>query len=218
MIDERTDRTQRRGYALMDSIEAHGPPTSVKMIHTYRTTRGGFEAGIILFGLLGLFFLSVPLFFFGVAVATTPSDAEPIYESLAGVLIMVLFTGVGFLMGFSSVKELVEHLWRPPPIEDIELKIWFDSAKRFLAKILHPTDQKTGARRSPELIDGCFVMPTYSVKVQSGADGWQGEGAYSFVVVGNSSHRFIIDSNAWGEEAEHLAKAIALRTGIPYQA
>ena len=123
MIDERTERVQRRGYALMDSIEAHGPPTSVKMIHTYRTTRGGFDPGIILFGLLGLFFLSVPLFFFGVGVATSPPDAEPIYGSLAGVLTMVLFTGVGFLMGFSSVKELVEHLWRPPPIEDIELKI-----------------------------------------------------------------------------------------------
>ena len=48
-------------------------------------------------------------------------------------------------------------------------------------------------------------MPTHSVKVQSGANGWQGEGAYSCVVVGNSSHRFIIDSNAWGEEAERLA-------------
>lgn len=211
MIEERTERVQRRGYALMDSIEAHGPPASVHRIHQYRFVRGGVNPEAVFFGFLGLFFLCVSLW---VLFSFTDGLINRAEGDVMWLLVILVYIGFGFgaWLGYRVSMGNLPYAYTKP--EDIEVKIWFDPANRFLASILHPSDQKTGARRFPELNDACFVMPTFTVKVRTGADGWQGEGAYSFVEVGNSSHHFVIDSDVWGEEAERLAKAIAERTGL----
>lgn len=215
MLEERSERAQRRGLALMESIEAHGSPGSVKLIHKYQSERGGLDPAAFFFGFLGLFFMLVPLYFLVLLTRDVLGAPDNIDNNPLLLVFPYLLLGGASVFGFFIAQEHVAHIWRPPRKEELEVRIWFDPRHRFLARILHPTDKKTGQRRYPELDDVCFVSSSNTTAVNTG-DTWQGEHAWSHVVVWNDVAHFVIHDNIWNEEAIDLAKTIGRRIGLSF--
>jgi hypothetical protein len=157
----------------------------------------------------------VPLYFLVSFTREVLAAPENIVNLPLVVLTYPLFGGAS-VFGFFVAQEPVAHIWRPPRKEELEVRIWFDPKHRFLARILHPTDKKTGQHRYPELDDVCVVSSSNTTAVRTG-DTWQGEHAWSHVVVWNDVAHFVIHDNIWNEEAVDLAKTIGRRIGLSFK-
>ncbi|HBE11638.1 MAG TPA: hypothetical protein DCY76_04290 [Flavobacteriales bacterium] len=213
-IEGRAEAHQQRGYALMDSIEAHGPPSSVRLIHKYKSERGGVEPAAVATAFLGLFFMLGPLPVFLPLTQDILAGRGEVANLPLLVFGYVAFGGAS-IFGFFVAKEPIAHIWRPPRKEELEVRIWFDSKHRFLARILHPTDKKTGQHRYPELDDVCVVSSSNTTAVETGSV-YQGEHAWSHVVVRNDGAHFVIHHYIWDEEAVDLAKTVGRRIGVSF--
>ena len=199
----------------MDSIEAHGPPSSVRLIHKYKSERGGVEPAAYATAFLGLFFMLGPLPVFLPLTQDILAGRGEIVNLPLLVFGYVAFGGAS-IFGFFLAKDPIAHIWRPPQKEELEFRIWFDPKHRFLARILHPTDKKTGQHRYPELDDVCVVSSSNTTAVETG-DVYQGEHAWSHVVVRNDVAHFVIHDNIWNEEAADLAKTVGRRIGLTFK-
>ena len=215
MLEERSERAQRRGFALMDSIEAHGPPSLVSLIHKYKSERGGVEPVAYATAFLGLFFMLGPLPVFLPLTQDILAGRGEIVNLPLLVFGYVAF-GAAFLLGYFLAQPAIAHIWRPPRKEELEVRIWFDPKHRFLACIHHPTDKKTGQRLYPELNDVWVASSSDFTAVWTG-DTWQGEHPWSNVVVGNGVSHFVIQEYIWDEEAVDLAKTVGRKIGISFK-
>lgn len=214
---ERSERCIRRGNALMNSIEAHGPPASVHRIHRYKGVRGGVNGGAIFFGFLGLFFMMVGL---GTLFMMTEGLINRVEGDVMWLLVMFVYLAFGFAawLGYQISLANLPYIYTKP--EDYEVKIWFDPKHAFLASIIHASVQKTGNQRKPELLDACFVTSSDVVSVATGflgADS-QGDHPWSSVVVScGDPVAFEIQDKIWDDDADALARAMSRRIGVQYE-
>ena len=199
----------------MGSIEAHGPPASVHRIHHYKGVRGGVDGEAAFFGFLGLFFLFVSLWILFTMTKGLIMRAEGDVMWFLVIFVYLAF-GFGAWLGYRMSSANLPYVYTKP--EDFVVKIWFDPKHRFLASILHASDQKTGEKRTPELVDAGFVTSSDVVRVYTGSDGWQGEHPWSFVGVScGDAETFRIEEDIWGDDADALARAMSRRIGVRYE-
>jgi len=214
---ERSERCIRRGNALMNSIEAHGPPASVHRIHRYKGVRGGVNGAAIFFGFLGLFFMMVG---FGVLFFMTRGLMTRAEGDVMWLLVMLCYLAFGFAawLGYQISLANLPYIYTKP--EDFEVKIWFDPKHAFLASIIHASVQKTGEQRKPELLDACFVTSSDVVSVATGFYGAESQldHPYSKVRVScGDAVAFVIQDKIWDDDADALARALSRRIGVRYE-
>lgn len=198
----------------MGSIEAHGPPASVHRIHHYKGVRGGVDGEAGFFGFLGLFFLFVSLWILFSMTKGLIMRAEGDVMWFLVIFVYVAF-GFGAWLGYRMSSAYLPYVYTKP--EDFVVKIWFDPKHRFLASILHASDQKTGEKRTPELVDAGFVTSSDVVRVYTGS-GWQGEHPWSLVGVScGDAEAFTIEDDIWDDDADALARAMSRRIGVRYE-
>ena len=94
------------------------------------------------------------------------------YPHTSGTIWVGVFSG--------SLKALV----MPEPVEQVERKVWYDPAHRYLCAIKHITDQETGEEYYPELASAVFVENTdvISVNVERPSDGAVSFGSQTVVL------------------------------------
>ena len=213
---ERSERCLRRGDALMNSIEAHGPPASVHQIHRYKGVRGGVDGAAIFFGFLGLFFLMGGLSTLFMMTEGLINRAE---GDVMWLLVLFCYLAFGFAawLGYQVSITNLPFVYTKP--QDFEIKVWFDPKHAFLASIIHASVQKTGRKLKPELLDACFVTSSDVVFVATGCLGHDGDHPWSNVMVscGDDPVGFEIQDGIWDADAEALARAVSRRIGVQYK-
>jgi len=178
------EEVEAHGKALMDTIEAHGPPNGVVLVHESNFQQGGRHWEGIIWVLIGGMFFFVPLGMFMMIGGALIGGGEIVGIGWICLPLLLLILIPAGRLGWGIFSGSLKALVMPEPVEQVERKVWYDPAHRYLCAIKHITDKETGEEYYPELASAVFVENTdvISVNVERPSDGAVSFGSQTVVL------------------------------------
>ena len=179
-----SEEVEAHGKALMDSIEQNGPPNGVILIHENNYQQGGRDFTAIFWMVLGGMFFFVPLGIFLMIFGGLMGGGEIVGIGWICIPLMFLLLIPAGRLGWGIMSGSAQVLFMPEPVEQVERKLWYDQAHRYLCAIKHIMDKETGEEYYPELASAVFVEITdvISVNVERPSDGAVSFGSQTVVL------------------------------------
>ena len=215
------------GKALMDSIETHGAPESVVLVHEHDYVQGGRDLSIIVWLLIGGMFFFVPIGMVMMIGGAMIGGGEIVgigWICLPVLLIILVPLGK---IGWGIFSGSAQALFSPEPVENVTRKLWYDPGRRFLTAFLHVTDEETGQEYYPELDHAVFVESTdvISILVDKPSDGAVSFGSRTVILQDPTDDGMWVSSMMhfqpfeYGEttDSEELGRLIAQRMDLKFK-